>query len=111
MQDGWVKARGTTLGADDGIGVAAMMAVLADDSLVHGPLECLFTIDEETGLTGALALEKGFITGKTLLNLDSEDWGEVFVGCAGGVNTVANFRITSYNVCYTKLLRRTIICF
>ncbi len=92
VQDGWVKARGTTLGADDGIGVAAMMAVLADDSLVHGPLECLFTIDEETGLTGALALEKGFITGKTLLNLDSEDWGEVFVGCAGGVNTVANFR-------------------
>lgn len=84
----WVKARGTTLGADDGIGMAAALAVLASDDLRHGPLECLFTVDEETGLTGAFALKPGFIEGRILLNLDSEDEGEIFIGCAGGIDTV-----------------------
>ena len=87
----WVKAKGTTLGADDGIGIAAQLALLASDKLEHGPIECLFTVDEETGLTGAFALQKGFFTGKILLNLDSEDEGELFIGCAGGADTVATF--------------------
>lgn len=84
----WVKARGTTLGADDGIGMAAALAILASEDVRHGALECLFTVDEETGLTGAFALEPGFFTGKILLNLDSEDEGEIFIGCAGGIDTV-----------------------
>jgi dipeptidase D len=84
----WLKARGTTLGADDGIGMALMLAVLESNDLVHGPLECLFTVDEETGLTGAFGLEPGFLQGKVLLNLDSEDDGEFFIGCAGGRDTV-----------------------
>ncbi len=87
----WMKAKGTTLGADNGIGVATELAVLADDTVVHGPLECLFTIDEETGLTGASALKEGFLKGEILLNLDSEDEGELFIGCAGGINTTAQF--------------------
>jgi len=87
----WVKAKGTTLGADDGIGIAAAMAVLTATDIEHGPMECLFTIDEETGLTGAAALEHGFITGNVLINLDSEDEGELFIGCAGGKDTVAEF--------------------
>ena len=87
----WMKAKGTTLGADDGIGVAMAMAVLTDDSFEHGPIECLFTRDEETGLTGAFAIESGFMTGKYLINLDSEDEGEIFVGCAGGAGTTATF--------------------
>lgn len=85
----WLKAKGTTLGADDGIGVAMALAILDDDELQHGPIECLFTIDEETGLTGASALESGFMTGKMLINLDSEDEGQFFIGCAGGIDTVA----------------------
>lgn len=84
---GWVRAKGTTLGADNGIGVAAAMAILVSDDIVHGPIECLFTIDEETGLTGALALQPGFLTAKVLLNLDSEDEGEFTIGCAGGKDT------------------------
>ena len=84
----WVKAKGTTLGADDGIGMAAALAVLTSTEIQHGPIECLFTVDEETGLTGAFALQAGFFTGKILLNLDSEDEGEIFIGCAGGVDTV-----------------------
>jgi dipeptidase D len=87
----WVKAEGTTLGADCGIGIAASMAVLAGSDMEHGPIECLFTVDEETGLTGAKALQPGFMNGKILINLDSEDEGELFVGCAGGIDTVANF--------------------
>lgn len=87
----WVKANGTTLGADDGIGVAAELAILTDDTFEHGPIECLFTIDEETGLTGAENIADGFFTGKTLLNLDSEDEGEVYVGCAGGCSTNVEF--------------------
>ncbi len=94
VEGDWVKAEGTTLGADDGIGMAAQMAILASDSIEHPALECLFTVDEETGLTGAFALEKDFIKGRILLNLDSEDEGELFIGCAGGVDTIAtyNFR-------------------
>ena len=84
----WVKAWGTTLGADDGIGMAAQLALLASDDVKHGPLECLFTVDEETGLTGAFALKPGFFEGRILLNLDSEDEGELFIGCAGGIDTV-----------------------
>ncbi|WP_297273898.1 aminoacyl-histidine dipeptidase [uncultured Bacteroides sp.] len=87
----WMKANGTTLGADNGIGVATELAILADDTLEHGPIECLFTIDEETGLTGAFALKEGFMNGDILLNLDSEDEGELFIGCAGGIDSVAEF--------------------
>lgn len=87
----WLKAKGTTLGADNGIGVATQLAVLADKDMVHGPLECLFTVDEETGLTGAFALKEGFMSGDILINLDSEDEGELFIGCAGGAGTTATF--------------------
>ena len=87
----WLRAEGTTLGADNGIGIAAALAVITSDEIEHGPIECLFTVDEETGLTGANALKKGFLTGNILLNLDSEDEGEIFVGCAGGKGTVATF--------------------
>ncbi|VBB44794.1 Cytosol non-specific dipeptidase [uncultured Paludibacter sp.] len=92
IEDDWVKAKGTTLGADNGIGMAMMLAILASENLQHPALECLFTTDEETGLTGAFALEENFLTGKTLINLDSEDDGEIFVGCAGGIDTVADFK-------------------
>lgn len=87
----WMKAKGTTLGADDGIGMALALAVLASKDIEHGPVECLFTVDEETGLSGAFALEPGFMKGKMLLNLDSEDEGQFFIGCAGGKDTVATF--------------------
>ena len=87
----WMKAKGTTLGADNGIGIAAALAVLTDETLEHGPLECLFTVDEETGLTGAFALKEGFMHADILLNLDSEDEGELFIGCAGGVDSVGEF--------------------
>lgn len=87
----WVKANGTTLGADDGIGMAAQMAILASNEIKHGSIECLFTVDEETGLTGAFELEKGMFDAKFLLNLDSEDEGELFIGCAGGIDTLASF--------------------
>lgn len=88
----WVKAKGTTLGADNGIGMAAALAVMADDSLEHGPVEALFTVNEEIGLEGAQKLGKDMINGKMLVNLDSEDDGEIFVGCAGGVDTTAIFK-------------------
>lgn len=87
----WLRADGTTLGADNGIGMAAELAILASDDIEHGPIECLFTVDEETGLTGAKALQEGFMTGEILLNLDSEDEGELFIGCAGGKDTQAVF--------------------
>ena len=87
----WVRADGTTLGADNGIGVAAALAAISDQDLVHGPIEVLVTVDEETGMTGAFNLGKDMITGKILVNLDSEDDAEVFVGCAGGVDTQAVF--------------------
>ena len=91
ISDGWVKANGTTLGADCGIGIAAQLAVLTSKKIKHGPIECLITVDEETGLTGAFALKPGFLSGKILLNLDSEDEGEIFIGCAGGIDTLATF--------------------
>lgn len=91
VENGWVKANGTTLGADCGIGIAAQMAVLTAKNISHGPIESLITVDEETGLTGANALQPGFLEGKILLNLDSEDEGEMFIGCAGGIDTVATF--------------------
>lgn len=94
----WMKAKGTTLGADNGIGVATELAILTDNTLEHGPIECLFTVDEETGLTGAFALKEGFISGDILLNLDSEDEGELFIGCAGGIDTVAEFNYTETEV-------------
>lgn len=87
----WVTANGTTLGADNGIGVATAMAILADKNVVHPPLEAFFTVDEETGMYGAFALKGGLLQGKTLLNLDSESEGELYMGCAGGVDTTARF--------------------
>lgn len=87
----WLHADGTTLGADNGIGMAGALAALVDDTLVHGPLEALFTVDEETGLTGANNLGDGMISGSILINLDSEDDAEIFVGCAGGVDTTCRF--------------------
>lgn len=103
----WVKARGTTLGADNGIGMAAAMAVLIDKDLTHGPIECLFTINEEIGLEGAQNLGKDMISGTMLINLDSEDDGEIFVGCAGGIDTTAIFSykrsLAPENFCYMKV--------
>ncbi|TCO07289.1 aminoacyl-histidine dipeptidase [Natronoflexus pectinivorans] len=87
----WIKAKGTTLGADDGIGMAAQLAILASKEIEHGHIECLFTVDEETGLTGAFELEPDMFTGKTLINLDSEDEGEIFIGCAGGMSNTGYF--------------------
>lgn len=87
----WVKAKGTTLGADNGIGMAAALAALTDDTYPHGPLEALFTVNEEIGLEGAENLGKDMISGKILINLDSEDDGEIFIGCAGGIDTTAIF--------------------
>ena len=91
VAEGWVRAKGTTLGADDGIGIAAQLALLASKDIPHGPLECLFTVDEETGLTGAFELKPNFIKSKILINLDSEDEGELFIGCAGGMDTEITF--------------------
>jgi dipeptidase D len=91
--DGWITADGTTLGSDNGIGVAAALAVVTDPEVTHPPLELLFTVDEETGLTGANNLEKGTLEGKTLLNMDSEEDGAFYVGCSGGVDTLGHFKI------------------
>ncbi len=90
----WVRAEGTTLGADCGIGMAAAMAMLTAEGVEHGPIEALFTVDEETGLTGAFGLGEGMLTGKYLINLDSEDEGEIFIGCAGGIDTLATILYT-----------------
>ncbi len=87
----WVKAKDTTLGADDGIGVATQLAILASKNIVHPAIDCLFTVDEETGLTGAFAIKPEFLPANTLINLDSEDEGEIFIGCAGGIDTIASF--------------------
>ncbi|MBO5811405.1 MAG: aminoacyl-histidine dipeptidase [Bacteroidales bacterium] len=91
IENGWVKANGTTLGADNGIGAAAAMTVLESTDLEHGPIEALFTIDEETGMTGANALEPGVLKGDILINTDSETEGELYVGCAGGIDTCGYF--------------------
>lgn len=93
----WVTANGTTLGADNGIGVAATMAVLESRTLKHGPVEALFTIDEETGMTGAFGLKPGILQGDILINLDSEDEGEIYVGCAGGVDVTAEMTYKEEN--------------
>ncbi len=89
----WLKAEGTTLGADDGIGVAAMLAVLSSKTIQHGPIECLITVDEERGLTGAQHVKANWIQSQTLINLDSEEDGRFCIGCAGGIDTVATFDI------------------
>lgn len=88
IEDGWLKAKGTTLGADDGIGMAMALAILDSDDIEHGNIECLFTVDEETGLSGAEALSEDFLNSRILINLDSEDEGELFIGCAGGKDTM-----------------------
>ena len=85
----WLKAKGTTLGADDGIGIAMALAAITDPNLPHPAIECLFTVDEETGLTGAMKLQDGMLQSKRLINLDSEDDGQIFIGCAGGIDTLA----------------------
>jgi dipeptidase D len=95
IEGGFVRARGTTLGADDGIGIASQMAVLTDSGIKAGKIECLFTVDEETGMTGAMNLQPGFFDGKTLINLDSEDEGILFIGCAGGMDTVGSLKYNS----------------
>ncbi len=94
VEDGWVKAKGTTLGADNAIGCAAAMAVLESTDIEHGPIEVLMTTDEETGMTGAEGLNPAVLKGDILMNLDSEDEGELYVGCAGGVDTNASFSYT-----------------
>ncbi len=88
----WVTARDTTLGADNGIGVALALAVLSDKSLKHGPVEALFTVDEEVGMDGAFGLKPGFLNGQILINADSEEEGELFVGCAGGADLNISFQ-------------------
>lgn len=95
-ENGWLIAKDTTLGADCGIGMAAQLALLADNTISTGKIEALFTTSEETGMDGANALKPGFITGKLLINLDSEDEGELFIGCAGGIDTTAKFKYTTY---------------
>ena len=87
----WLRAKGTTLGADNGIGMATELAILASDDLKHPALECLFTVDEETGLTGAFAIDPSLLKGQLLINLDSEDDGQFFIGCAGGIDTTVTF--------------------
>ncbi len=94
----WVKARGTTLGADDGIGVATQLALLESKDIPHGPIECLFTVDEETGLTGAFGLKPDLLQSSILLNLDSEDEGELFIGCAGGIDTLISLNYSKVPV-------------
>ena len=87
----WLRAKGTTLGADDGIGCAIELAVLDSDDIEHGPIECVFTRDEETSLSGALGMKPGFMKGDMLINLDSEDEGQIFISCAGGKTTSVKF--------------------
>lgn len=95
IEEGWLTAEGTTLGADDGIGVATMLAILADDTLEHGPIEALFTVDEETGLTGAGGLHTDWLKSRVLLNFDDEDEGEFCIGCAGGIDTTVAIDYTT----------------
>ena len=105
----WLVAEGTTLGADNGIGVALILAVLEDAALVHGPLEALLTVDEEAGMGGAQGLEEGVLKGRLMLNLDTEEWGEFFIGCAGGLDVnvsrtgVADRCPSGYEFCRIEL--------
>jgi len=98
IKNGWVTATGTTLGADDGIGIASQMAILTDKNLKAGKIECLFTVDEESGMTGAINIKADFFSGRTLINLDSEDEGILFIGCAGGMDTVGTMKYTTIPV-------------
>ena len=91
----WLKAQGTTLGADNGIGISMALAAITDPNLQHPAIECLFTVDEETGLTGAMKLQDGMLQSKRLINLDSEDDGQIFIGCAGGIDTLAKMHYKS----------------
>ena len=93
----WLKAKGTTLGGDDGIGISMALAAITDPELQHPAIECLFTVDEETGLTGAMRLQDGMLRGKRLINLDSEDDGQIFIGCAGGIDTLAKMHYEPIN--------------
>ena len=94
----WVTADGTTLGADNGLGVAAIMSILASTDIPHPPIEALFTIDEETGMTGAMGLEAGYLNGEILLNLDTEEDDEIDIGCAGGIDVTATKTYEDENV-------------
>ena len=94
VNNGWISANGTTLGADDGVGIASQMAILTDKSLKAGRIECLFTVDEESGMTGAINLKPDFFSGKILINLDSEDEGVLYIGCAGGMDTIGTIRFS-----------------
>jgi dipeptidase D len=98
IDDDWVKAKGTTLGSDNGIGVAAALAVLESKDVEHGPLEAIFTLDEETGLFGAQALKPGFLKSSILINLDSEEDGTLYIGCAGGQNTVVKIKYNQKDI-------------
>jgi len=100
VQGDWLKAKGTTLGADNGIGVAMAMAMMDDRDAQHGPLELLFTIDEERGLNGANSLSKDFVKGKMLINVDTEEEGAIYIGCAGGTDTVLDLRVTREKSCH-----------
>ncbi len=93
----WLKAKGTTLGADNGIGISMALAAITDPELQHPAIECLFTVDEETGLTGAMKLQDGMLRAKRLINLDSEDDGQIFIGCAGGIDTLAKMHYEPVN--------------
>ena len=93
----WLKAKGTTLGGDDGIGISMALAAITDPELQHPAIECLFTVDEETGLTGAMKLQNGMLQSKRLINLDSEDDGQIFIGCAGGIDTLAKMHYEPVN--------------
>ena len=95
----WLKAKGTTLGGDDGIGISMALAAITDPELQHPAIECLFTVDEETGLTGAMKLQNGMLRHKRLINLDSEDDGQIFIGCAGGIDTLAKMHYTPISLC------------
>ncbi|MDQ1332754.1 MAG: dipeptidase [Bacteroidota bacterium] len=95
IKEGWVTAQGTTLGADDGMGIASQLAVLTDKNLKAGKIECLFTVDEESGMTGALGLKPDFFSGRILINLDSEDEGILYIGCAGGMDTIGTMKYLS----------------
>lgn len=94
----WLKAKGTTLGADNGIGIAMALAAITDPNIQHPAIECLFTVDEETGLTGAMKLKDGVLNNKRLINLDSEDDGQIFIGCAGGIDTLAKMHYEPYQI-------------
>ncbi len=100
----WVTAKGTTLGADNGMGMASCLAVLASNEIKHGPLEVLLTIDEEAGMTGAFGLEEGWLEGDILLNTDSEQQGEVYMGCAGGIDGTITFDVKREKIPAVMLL-------